>query len=81
MRTETIAELQRKRSLLVQHGHELADERASVSFQTHCGHDPESRRRLGEINMELALLDLSFVISMPRSARPASERRRHDKPA
>jgi hypothetical protein len=73
MRTETIAELQRKRSLLVQHGHELADERASVSFQTHCGHDPESRRRLGEINMELALLD-SELRNIDASISEASKR-------
>jgi hypothetical protein len=55
--TERIAELQRKRAALVQHGRELADERASVSFQAHCGHEPEARRRLGEVNAELALLD------------------------
>jgi hypothetical protein len=49
--------LQRKRSGIVSRARELADERSAVTFGARCGYDPESYRRLGEINAMLAVLD------------------------
>jgi hypothetical protein len=41
----------------VHHATELADERSACSYAAHVQHDPEARKRLSEINSELALSD------------------------
>jgi hypothetical protein len=55
--TERIAALKTKRSLLVQHATELADERASCSYAACVQYDVEARKRLSEINAALAVFD------------------------
>jgi hypothetical protein len=51
----TVEALQQKRA--VQRATELADERAACSYAAHVQHEPEARKRLSEINQELALHD------------------------
>jgi hypothetical protein len=53
----TVSELQRKRAAAVLRASELSDERSRCSYGAHVQHDPESRKRLNEINSELAVHD------------------------
>jgi hypothetical protein len=51
-----VAALEQKRLLHVQKGTELADERAAIAFKVHGGDgDPRARKRLDEINHQLAV--------------------------
>jgi hypothetical protein len=51
--------LQRKRAEIVSRGHDLADERVSVTIQAQ-NYEPAARARLREINSELALIEVEL---------------------
>ena len=51
--------LQRKRAQIVTRGHDLADERMSVTIQAQTN-EPGARARLREINSELALIEVEL---------------------
>ena len=51
--------LQRKRAQIVTRGHDLADERMSVTIQAQ-SYEPGARARLREINSELALIEVEL---------------------
>jgi hypothetical protein len=51
-----LADLQAKRDQSVADGHKLGEERARIAFQAHTG-DKGARRRLDEVNLEIARLE------------------------
>jgi hypothetical protein len=50
-----VAQLEQKRIKCVARGTELADERASIALLAHADNDAKARKRLNEINSEIAV--------------------------
>jgi hypothetical protein len=68
-----IADLEQKRTKLIDHGRNIADERAAIGYEVHAGGDAKARVKLDKLNIDFAL-HAGEVESIDAALKTAGER-------